>query len=252
MSRRVAALLAGLAASGALCLTGCAGVPPLPPQVSSADAGSSSLRPAGGDDATGAGKWSGADEPGAVEPREDSDAEATDRGSDPTPELVADQTDDAAVLAQLDYVLAYWSDYNVEEWGVLDGTDCVNFASQALVARGWQQTDEWYHGGDPYSSSAAWRSSTAMHDWLAAHPELATPLDDRDRDRVQLGDIVQFDWDRSGDRDHTGIVTRIERNGDEVRIAFAGHTKDSDFRDVDVAITEEHPGAAVYYWRLAD
>ncbi|GAA2029960.1 hypothetical protein GCM10009819_12080 [Agromyces tropicus] len=227
--RGAVVLFAGAAAMGALCLTGCAGIPPLPPQVAVADASV----PGGRDGGGGA-----ADDGGA-------DAAAAD--------LVADRTDDPAVLAQLDYVLAYWSDYNVEEWGVLEGNDCVNFASQSLVARGWTETDDWYHGDDPYDSSASWRSSSAFHDWLAAHPELATPLDDEDRDEVRLGDIVQFDWDDSGDRDHTGIVTRIERSDDgDVRIQFAGHTRDSDYRDVDAAITEDHPGAEVYYWRLAD
>jgi hypothetical protein len=91
-----------------------------------------------------------------------------------------------------------------------------------------------------------------MHEWLSTRPDLATPLDDSDRADVQLGDLVQFDWDDSGDRDHTGIVTRIERSDDgDVKVYFAGHTRDSDYRDVDVAITEEHPGASVYYWRLA-
>ncbi|WP_400999989.1 amidase domain-containing protein [Agromyces sp. GXQ0307] len=233
-SRRAVATLLGVAAFGALCLTGCGGVPPLPPQVASADS-ASPTRSAGIDADDGE---SADDEP---------DSDVADLKSD----LVADETSDPDVLAQLDYALAYWSDYNVEEWGVLEGNDCVNFASQVLVARGWAQTAEWNHGGDPYASTASWRSSTAMHDWLSRHPELATPLDDGERDEVRLGDIVQFDWDRSGDRDHTGIVTRIERGDGETRIYFAGHTKDSDYRDVDVAITEEHPGAEVYYWRLA-
>jgi hypothetical protein len=174
----------------------------------------------------------------------------------PAPESATGTTvavaSDPDVIAQLDYVLAHWSEYNDEEWGVVGITDCVNFASQALIARGWEETDEWYHSGDVYESSATWRSSTAMRDWLAAHPELATPLDDTQRDQVRLGDIVQFDWDQSGDRDHTGIVTRIERTGDTTKISFAGHTLDSDYRDVDVAITEEHPGGVAYYWRLSD
>jgi hypothetical protein len=219
-------LVAGLAAALALCATGCAGIPPLPPQATSADAATSVPRPS--------------------EPVETEAPEASEE-----PGYTVDETTDPAVLAQLDYVLAYWSDYNDEEWGVVEGTDCVNFASQALVARGWEQNADWYHGGNPYSSSPTWRSSTAMHDWLMSRPDLATPLDDSRRAEVQLGDIVQFDWDDSGDRDHTGVVTRIERSDDEVKVYFAGHTLDSDYRDVDVAITEEHPGASVYYWRLA-
>lgn len=219
-------LAAGIAAVLALCATGCAGIPPLPPQATSPDAAASV-------------------------PSTADDVESESAAPPAEPAYIADETSDPAVLAQLDYVLAYWSDYNDEEWGVLEGNDCVNFTSQALVERGWQQDDDWNHGGDPYASTPTWRSSTAMHDWLQTRPDLATPLDDSRRAEVQLGDIVQFDWDNSGDRDHTGIVTRIERGEDDVKVYFAGHTLDSDYRDVDVAITEEHPGASVYYWRLA-
>lgn len=157
-----------------------------------------------------------------------------------------------AVQAQLDYVLEYWSDYN-DEYGAVDGNDCVNFTSQSLLARGWSETDEWYHGGDSvWDSSSAWVSSTAFADYLSSRPDLVSALDDSQRDQVAIGDIVQFDWDRSGDRDHTGVVTRIEYTGDGTLIYFAGHTDDSDYRSVDEAITVSHPGADVYYWHVAD
>ena len=68
---------------------------------------------------------------------------------------------------------------------------------------------------------------------------------------MKPGDVVQFDWDGTGDRDHTGVVTRVAHDGGRIRIAFAGHTKDSDYRDVDDAITVDHPGGTAYYWSLA-
>jgi hypothetical protein len=230
-------LLAGLAAAIAVGATGCAGIPPLPPQASIGTVTPDQQRDAETAPATPD------DDP--VEPS------AEVPSADASDDVQLDVATDSRVVAQVDYVLEYWSDYNDEEWGVLERNDCVNFASQSLVVRGWEQTAAWYHGGDPYSSSASWRSSTAMRDWLETRPDLATPLDDDERDQVQLGDLVQFDWDNSGDRDHTGVVTRIERSDAGVKVYFAGHTLDSDYRDVDVAITEEHPGASVYYWRLA-
>ena len=57
----------------------------------------------------------------------------------------------APVQAQIDYALKYWQDYNEAEYGVLGDNDCVNFASQSLIARGWQQDDEWFHAGDVYA-----------------------------------------------------------------------------------------------------
>lgn len=157
------------------------------------------------------------------------------------------------VQAQIEYVATYWSDYNADEYGVLGEDDCVNFASQSLVARGWVQQEEWTHDADDvFSSGVAWRSSTSFQEWMSRHPELGTELDDSQRAEVRVGDIVQFDWDLSGDRDHTGVVTAVTTTLDgETSIEFAGHTLDSYDRDVDEAITVDHPGAAVYYWRLA-
>ena len=64
------------------------------------------------------------------------------------------------------------------------------------------------------------------------------------------GDIVQFDWDNSGDRDHTGIVSKVEGSGDGISISYASHTEDADYRTVDFAITERHPGGTAYYWSV--
>jgi hypothetical protein len=61
---------------------------------------------------------------------------------------------------------------------------------------------------------------------------------------------VQFDWDNSGDRDHTAIVSRIEGTGDNIVISYAGHTDDTDYLSVDYAITEKHPGGTAYYWSI--
>ncbi|TFD46372.1 hypothetical protein E3T55_17345 [Cryobacterium frigoriphilum] len=160
---------------------------------------------------------------------------------------------DPAVQAQLDYVLAHWAPetYNSAEYGVVNENDCVNFSSQALIERGWQMDDAWNNPmtGNAYAASSAWVSSTALMNYIADSGR-ATALTDDQRDQVKVGDVAQFDWDNSGDRDHTGIVTRVEGTGDDVSIFFAGHTLDSDYRSVDTAITEDHPGATAYYWSI--
>ncbi|WP_158251571.1 amidase domain-containing protein [Cryobacterium sp. M91] len=159
----------------------------------------------------------------------------------------------APVAAQIDYLLAHWSleNYNTAEWGVLGENDCVNFASQAMIARGWTMDSVWSSpkNGNAYDASAAWRSSTAFMNYIAQTGKAAA-LTDQQRDQVKVGDIVQFDWDNSGDRDHTAIVTRVEKVGDTIEISFAGHTLDSDFRSVDTAITVDHPGGTAYYWSV--
>jgi hypothetical protein len=159
----------------------------------------------------------------------------------------------AAVAAQVDYALAHWSleNYNTAEWGVLGENDCVNFASQAMIARGWTMDGVWSSpkNGNAYDASVAWRSSTAFMHYIESTGR-ATALTDQQRDQVKVGDIAQFDWDNSGDRDHTGIVTKVEKVGDTVSISFAGHTLDSDYRSVDTAITVDHPGGTAYYWSV--
>lgn len=139
--------------------------------------------------------------------------------------LKAEQLD-----AQLAYVEAHWSDYNSAEYGVISGNDCMNFTSQSLIARGWTMDSEWsYSASGGYSS--AWASSTAFANYLAAHPERATALSDAQRDQVKVGDVVQFDWDGSGDWDHTGIVTRISGG----TIYYSSHTADNNDQSIDSA-----------------
>ena len=124
----------------------------------------------------------------------------------------------AGVAAQLEYAYAHWDDTENDEFGMLDENDCVNFTSQTLLARGWETDDEWWYDedGDPYASSDAWISSTALMYYLEEHPERATALTDDERDQVKVGDIVQFDWDDSGDRDHTAIVTAVITEADGI------------------------------------
>ncbi|PJJ65119.1 amidase domain-containing protein [Compostimonas suwonensis] len=159
---------------------------------------------------------------------------------------------DPVVQAQLGYALAHWQDYNAGQYGAIPGNDCVNFTSQTLVARGWAMDADWWSSNTngAVQWSPAWQSSTALAGYLAAHPERATALTDEQRDRVKVGDIVQFDWDDSGDRDHTGIVTKVERTDAGIQIYFAGHTSDTDYRSVDEAIHVLEPGASVFYWSI--
>ncbi|QHC67585.1 CHAP domain-containing protein [Rathayibacter sp. VKM Ac-2759] len=144
------------------------------------------------------------------------------------------------LASQLDYLETYWSDYNSAQYGVISGNDCVNFASQSLIARGWTMDAEWsYSSTGGYSS--AWASSTAFNSYLAAHPERATALSDAQRDQVKVGDVVQFDWDGSGDWDHTGIVTSVD--GDT--ILYSSHTVDNFDQSIDSA-----SAARIMFWSV--
>ncbi|NQX29045.1 amidase domain-containing protein [Microbacteriaceae bacterium VKM Ac-2854] len=172
----------------------------------------------------------------------------------PAGSLAAGADASAAVRAQLDYALAHWADTENAEFGHLGVTDCVNFTSQTLLARGWQQDDDWWYANDGGSVdyAPAWISSTALMNYLLDRPEKAVALDDEQRASVALGDIVQFDWDRSGDRDHTGVITAVHTDeSGRTRLRYACHSGGEDYYDIDTEITKRHPDAAVYYWSLA-
>ena len=162
------------------------------------------------------------------------------------PALTFTYVPDPRITAQIDYVLAHWQNYNTAAYGSIAGNDCVNFTSQSLIARGWTMDAEWSFGTGQYS--AAWASSTAFAAYLAAHPERATPLTNEQRAEVTVGDIVQFDWDDSGDKDHTGIVTRVENTAAGVEVYYAGHTNNTDYRSVDESLALA--GGSVSFWSV--
>ncbi|MFT2818091.1 amidase domain-containing protein [Leifsonia sp. A12D58] len=198
-------------------------------------------------------KNSNSDAKGAAQPTTALQESSGSSGADSqAPVVERATTDNPQILAQLDYVNTYWQDYN-DDYGVITGNDCVNFTSQSLLQRGWNMDDEWWSDGpsDAFEYSSPWVSSTAFRDYIDESGR-ATALTDDQRDQVKLGDVVQFDWDNSGDRDHTAVVTRIERSGDTISIYYGGHTDNTDFRSVDWAITENHPGATAYYWSIPE
>ncbi|NYG22028.1 hypothetical protein BJY17_002775 [Agromyces hippuratus] len=166
----------------------------------------------------------------------------------PTQSLTLTYTSNPAIDAQRDYVLTYWSSYNTAQYTVLSGVDCANFTSQSLVARGWAMDAGWYYDRATGAMSPSWSSSTAMRDWLYGRPDLATPLDDSQRGLVKVGDIAQFDWDGSGDRDHTAVVTRVEHTANGTAVWVGGHTKDADYWNVDEALASG--GGSVTYFSL--
>lgn len=162
--------------------------------------------------------------------------------------LALTYTSDPAIDAQLAYVLTFWSSYNSAVYPVLDGYDCANFASQSLIARGWAMDGGWYLDLATGAMSPSWASSTALRDYLYTRTDRATPLDDSQRHLVKVGDIAQFDWDSSGDRDHTAVVTRVEHTDAGTKVWVGGHTKDADYWDVDTALATG--GGSVSYFSI--
>jgi len=155
------------------------------------------------------------------------------------------------VDAQMSYLLAHFDEPNAQAFGRLAGTDCVNFTSQGLLARGWTMNGEWWHsqamGINQYGRP--WISSTAFMTYLAEHPELGYELED---DEVVVGDIAQFDYEDAGIRNHTATVSRVTGEGDSREIFVVQHNEDAAYKPVESLLEAHGPQAKVHYWHLVD
>lgn len=166
---------------------------------------------------------------------------------DAKPQGIPTRSTNPAVILQIAYAQAHYKNPNKETFGDLGATDCVNFVSQTLIARGWSLTKDWtYKNG----YTRAWISSTGFRDYLRNHPELATELSWVQRDKVAVGDVVQFDWDNSGDRDHTAIVSGYTLINGKRELLLASHSPAAFDWPITEAIAEHGNQTQVYFWQL--
>lgn len=154
---------------------------------------------------------------------------------------------------QMQYLMEHWEDYNSEVYGDLNsvGGDCANFASQSLLMRGWEMTDEWFNYDAAADWSGAWGYVPTMENWLLSTPELgATQLTFDERDQVKVGDLVVFDWNDNDFLDHIQVVSSVETVDGDIVIKMVGHNLDTNYRDLDETITVDHPGATGHFWSI--
>lgn len=155
---------------------------------------------------------------------------------------------------QMQYLFQYWQNYNSVEWGTFSDNDCGNFVNQGLVARGWEQNNDWFSDyattGD-YSLS--WIRGNEMDAYLASRSD-TTRIAFEDRANVKIGDVVMFDWDPQNMNgvDHTMTVSGVSTKADGTpSIKLVGHTVDAQYRDFDTAITVDNPGGTAHFWSTA-
>ncbi|MBB5844731.1 hypothetical protein HD599_003054 [Conyzicola lurida] len=158
------------------------------------------------------------------------------------------------VDAQLQYAFQHWSTdtYNLATYGEFNsvGGDCMNFVSQTLIARGIAQTSGW-NFTSPTKYSGSWIYTPSFENYLLASPELGfTRLTVDQRDQVEVGDIVVFDWNDNDSADHIQIVSDIRVVDGVQQILMVGHNLDSNWRDFDTTITVDHPGALAWFWKV--
>lgn len=157
------------------------------------------------------------------------------------------------VADQIEYANKYYAKPNVAGFGYLGNVDCANFANQTLWARGWRMDDEWWQDQSAYEGykySAAWISSTALNDYLMRHPQRARPMSWAHKDSIQVGDIVMFDWDSSGDRDHTAVVSGIRHGFGSRELLLTAHSEGMFNYPLSQELARNPDSTQVYFWRI--
>ncbi len=155
------------------------------------------------------------------------------------------------VDAQLDYLLTYWQNYNLAEWGDYNplGGDCVNFTSQGLIARGWQMDDRWSSPGANGMATKPWISTTAMEAYLKSQGFVSN--DNDHLDRVRPGDVGIFDWGEKGPGvDHTMTVSKVEYTADGPVVYFVSHNSDGDYRELQYTLFTQHQDSKVRIYSI--
>lgn len=162
------------------------------------------------------------------------------------------RTSNSKVLAQIAYAKIHFKNSNEAKFGDFGDTDCVNFASQTLLARGWSMDSGWSFTSDASGMhySHSWISTIFMREYLLKHPGRATLLSWGQRDKVQAGDIAEFDWDASGNPDHMAIVSGIEMRDGERVILLTSHSPAAFDWPIEDAIAEHGDQTRVNFWHI--
>ncbi|WAL98758.1 amidase domain-containing protein [Streptomyces sp. Je 1-369] len=118
--------------------------------------------------------------------------------------------------AMAQYAEKYWRSYN-PAYRKFNGAggDCTNFVSQALKAGGWKPVPgsaydyrNWW-----YESAGQSTSWVGVNEWAwftlsnRRAPNLASVY------QMDVGDVLQVDFDKDGSKDHTMLVTYRNRQG---------------------------------------
>ncbi|MBA4493695.1 amidase domain-containing protein [Paenactinomyces guangxiensis] len=119
-------------------------------------------------------------------------------------------------IAARDYAYKWWNARNNEEYGYYSRVsggcyncwpDCTNFVSQAIKAGGILEKREgtfWYYSDK--KPSYAWGVANSFYNHFKDRAKQAKSFKE-----LQVGDVVNVDFDHDGDIEHSAIITKIDK-----------------------------------------
>ncbi|MGW0184379.1 amidase domain-containing protein [Streptomyces sp. NPDC003362] len=148
------------------------------------------------------------------------------------------------------YAEKYWRTYNTaypDFNGQGAGGDCTNFVSQSLKAGGWKHVPgyvydytRWFGNADIQSHSFVGVNEWS---WFALNSKRVTSL--ANVYQMDVGDVLQVDFDKDGSKDHTMIVTYRSPQG----VPYLTYHSTNTYRRSVASVIASYPNAAYYAYR---
>ncbi|MFB7209850.1 amidase domain-containing protein [Streptomyces sp. NPDC056255] len=162
-----------------------------------------------------------AEDTGGGTPDEDEGGKETPSGTDEPP-VPDSSTKDVKLQAGYDYgkIVAYankyWKNPNKSSYRTY-GNDCTNFISQAMKAGGWgivgptdagqrSNNKKWFYTIFVERTSYTWAGAENWYWFAIKHSKRTKSLDNVYK--LASSDVLQADWDRNGNINHSMIVTK--------------------------------------------
>lgn len=148
------------------------------------------------------------------------------------------------------YAEKYWSNYNPAYPnfnGQGAGGDCTNFVSQSLKAGGWKHVPGYVYDYTRWFGTADIQSHSFVGvnewSWFAQNSKRVTSLGNVYQ--MDVGDVLQVDFDKDGSKDHTMIVSYRSRQG----VPYLTYHSTNTYRRSVASIIASYPNAAYYAYR---
>ncbi|MFE6171846.1 amidase domain-containing protein [Streptomyces sp. NPDC056464] len=148
------------------------------------------------------------------------------------------------------YAEKYWRNYNKDYPdfnGQGAGGDCTNFVSQSLKAGGWKHAPGYVYDYTKWFGNAEIQSHSFVGvnewSWFAQNSKRTTGL--ANVYQMDVGDVLQMDFDKNGSKDHTMIVTYRSPQG----VPYLTYHSSNTYRRSLASIIASDPNAAYYAYR---
>lgn len=152
--------------------------------------------------------------------------------------------------AMATYAAKYWNKYNPDYPdfnGQGAGGDCTNFVSQSLKAGGWKHVPgytndfhKWFGNSDIQSDSFV---GVNEFSWFALSSKRVTSL--ANVYQLDVGDVLQMDFNKDGSKDHSMIVTSRSSQG----VPYVTYHSTNTYNRSVASIIASYPNAAYYAYR---